>query len=152
VAGLHPPAAHAAAADPDLKAGHERPGRRQLLLVLHRHPFQRQLPAAAGAACWQPHRNDLVDVVRWSTPVGAGAVGRAGLAPRPLGVGRGIALGERPRLALGRPAQRLHLTAQPFVEFLEPFALGPQPLFSPRSRSRSASSRCCSSRNPAFSS
>ena len=60
--------------------------------------------------------------------MGAGAVGRAGLAPRPLGVGRGIALGERRRLALGRPAQRLHLTAQPFVKFLEPFALGPQPL------------------------
>jgi len=42
--------------------------------------------------------------------------------------GRGIALGERRRLALGRPTQRLHLTAQPFVQFLEPFARGPQPL------------------------
>jgi hypothetical protein len=127
VAGLHPPAAGAAAADLDLEAGHQRPGRRQLLLVLHCHPLRRQLPAAAGAACRQSDRHDLVDMLG-RAPVGAGAVGRAGLTPRPLGVGHRIALGERRRLALGRPAQRLHLAAQPLVEFLEPFALGPQAL------------------------
>jgi hypothetical protein len=43
-------------------------------------------------------------------------------------MGHRVALGERRRLALGRPAQRLHLTAQPFVELLQPLALGPQPL------------------------
>lgn len=129
MAGLHPPAALTAAPNLDLEAGHQRPGRRQLLLVLGRHPLQRQLPAAAGAACRQPDRHDLVDRLRIrSAPVGAGAVGGAGLTPRPPGVRPRVALGERRRLALGRPAQRLHLTAQPLVEFLEPFTPGPQPL------------------------
>jgi hypothetical protein len=95
--------------------------------MLGRHPLQGQLAAAAWAARRQPDRHDLVDVLGWA-PLGAGAVGRARPAPRPLGVGHRVALGERGGLALGRPAQRLYLTAQPLVGLLEPFALGPQPL------------------------
>ena len=151
VAGLDPPAAHAAAADLDLVAGHQRPGRRQLLLVLHRHPFQRQLPAAAGTASRQPHLNDLVDL-RWSAPVGAGAVGRAGLAPRPLGMGRGVALENG---AAWRLAARRNASTSPRSRSLSSWSRSRSARsrsFSPRSRSRSASSRCCSSRNPAFSS
>ena len=130
VAGLHPAAACTAAADLDLVAGHQRPGGRQLLLILHRHPFHDQLAAAARTAPRQPHRHDLVDVLG-RAPVGAGAIGRAGLAAGTLGVGDGVAFGERGGLALGRPAQRLHLTAQPLVDLLEPFAFGPQPLVLP---------------------
>ena len=61
----------------------------------------------------------------------AGAIGRAGLAAGTLGVGDGVAFGERGGLALGRPAQPLHLTTQPLVDLLEPFAFGPQPLVLP---------------------
>jgi hypothetical protein len=130
MAGLDPPAAGAAAADLDLETGHQRPGGWQLLDVLDRHPLQRQLTAAARAAPRQPDHHDLVDVLG-RAPVGAGAVGRTWLAPRPLGVGHRVALGEGRRLALGRPTQRLHLTAQPLVDLLEPFTLGPQPLVLP---------------------
>jgi hypothetical protein len=151
MARLDPAAAHPAAADLDLKAGHQRQGGRQLLDVLGRHPLQGQLTAAARAARRQPHRDDLVDVLG-RTAVGAGAVGRAGPPPRPLGVGRGVTLGDRSGLALGHPAQRLHLTAQPFVVLLEPFALGPQPLVLDAQPLAFGLSRCCSSRSAAFSS
>src|SRR5919201_2377837 len=43
-------------------------------------------------------------------------------------MGHRVALGERRRLPLGRPARRLHLTAQPLVDLQEPFALDPQAL------------------------
>jgi hypothetical protein len=130
MAGLDPAAARLAAADLDLVAGHQRPGGRQLLLVLQRHPFGDQHAAAAGAAPRQPHRHDLVDMPG-RVPVSAGPIGRAGPAAGTLGVGRRVVLGERRGLALGRPAQRLHLTAQPLVDLLEPFAFGPQPLVLP---------------------
>jgi hypothetical protein len=55
-------------------------------------------------------------------------MGRARLAPGPLGVGLGIAPGERGGLPFGRPPQRLHRTAQPRVDLLEPFTLGRQAL------------------------
>jgi hypothetical protein len=127
VAGLDPPAAGAAAADLDLQAGHQRPGGRQLLHVLGRHPLQRHLPAAARAARRQPHRNDLVDLLG-RAPVGAGAGGAARLTPRAAWDGHRVARGARRRLALGRPAPRLHLAAPPLVDLLEPFALGRQAL------------------------
>ena len=56
------------------------------------------------------------------------AVGRARLAPGPLGVGLGITPGERGGLPFGRPPQRLHLPAQAGVDLLEPFTLSLQPL------------------------
>jgi hypothetical protein len=127
VAGLDPAAAHTAAADLDLVAGHQRAGSRQVLDVLGRHSLQHQLAAAARAACRQPDLDDLVDMLGW-LPVGAGAVGRAGPAARALWAGRGITLGERGSLAFSRPAQRVHLDAQPLVGRLEPLTLGPQPL------------------------
>jgi hypothetical protein len=61
-------------------------------------------------------------------PVRVAAVGRAGLAPGTLGVGHGVAPGERGGLALGRPLQRLHLRAQPLVDLPQPIALHAQPL------------------------
>jgi hypothetical protein len=58
---------------------------------------------------------------------------RAGRGPRPacagpLGVGLGLAPGERGGLPLGRPPQRLQLAAQARVDLLEPFTLGLQAL------------------------
>ena len=95
--------------------------------MLGRHPLQGQLATAARAARRQPDRDHLVDMLG-RTPVAAGAVAHARLAAGTLGVGHRVVPGERGGLAFGRPAQRLHLTAQPLVDLLEPFALGPQPL------------------------
>jgi hypothetical protein len=130
LAGLDPAAARAAAADLDLVAGHQRPGRRQVLDVLDRDPLRRHLAAAAGAARRQPDRDHLIDPLGRS-PVGTATVGRTRLAARTLGIGHWVALGERGGLALGRPAQRLHLATQPFVDLPQPLPLGPQPLVLP---------------------
>jgi hypothetical protein len=54
MAGLHPTAARAAAANMQLVAGHKRPGRRQVLDMLDRDPLQHQLPAAAGQHTGSP--------------------------------------------------------------------------------------------------
>lgn len=128
--GVGPCGRRLAAANLELVAGHQRPSGRQVLLVLHRHPLQRQLAAAARAACRQPDRDDLVDVL-WRVSVGARAVGRAGLAAGALGSGRRVVFGERGGLAFGRSPQRVNLGAQPLVGRLEPIALGPQPIVLP---------------------
>jgi hypothetical protein len=127
VAGLDPAAAHPAAADLDLVAGHQRAGSRQVLDVLGRHPLQHQFAAAARAACRQPDLDDSVDMLGW-LPVGAGAVGRAGPAAGALWAGRRITLRERGSLAFSRPAQRLHFGPQPLVLGLQLLAFGLQPL------------------------
>jgi hypothetical protein len=151
VVGLDPSATRPAAANMELVAGHQRPSGRQVLLVLHRHPLQRQLAAAARAACWQPDRDDPVDVL-WRVSVGARAVGRAGLAAGALGGGRGVVLGERGgwRLAARRSASTSARSRS--LAAWSRSRSARRRSFSLRSRSRSASSRCRSSRSPAFSS
>jgi hypothetical protein len=95
--------------------------------ILDRNPLQDQPAAAARATSWQPDGDDLVDPLG-RLPVRMPAVGRAGPAPGTLGLGLGLAPGERGSLTLGRPAQRLHLGAQPLVGLPEPLALHPQPV------------------------
>jgi hypothetical protein len=56
------------------------------------------------------------------------AVGRARLAARPCGVGRGRVLGERGGLPLGRPSQLLDLGGQLTNAGLQPLVVHPQPL------------------------
>jgi hypothetical protein len=97
VAGLDPPAARAAAADVDLVADAQRAGLGQLLHMLARDPFGDQLAAAARTPTRQPDHHDPIDPLGW-LPVRVPAVGRAGLAPAPLG----SALGRPWRT--GRPA------------------------------------------------
>src|SRR5919201_6193484 len=127
MAWVDPAATRTAAADPELLAGHQRTGGRQVLDGLHRHPLQRQLTTAVGTARRQPHRDDPVDVLG-DGPVGVATVGRTWLAAWAPGVGRGVALGDRSSLAFRRPTQCLDLAAQPLVELMEPLTLGPQPL------------------------
>jgi hypothetical protein len=98
--------------------------------MLGRDPLGDQLAAAARTASRQPNRHHPVDPLGW-LPVRVAAVGRAGLAPGTPGISLGVLPGERGGLALGSPAQRLHLTAQPLVGLPQPLALGPQPLVLP---------------------
>jgi hypothetical protein len=165
VAGLDAAAAAPAAADLDLEAGHQRPHWRHLLLALGRHPLHHQPAAAAWTARRQVDLDDPVDVGGWLA-VRVPAVSDAWLAATPLGVGHRGVLGERGSLPLGRPAQRLHLPAQPLVALPQPLdlitkllvALVEPLLFpsrsstAPRSRSRSCRSSRSRSRNAAFSS
>src|SRR4030095_14324287 len=78
-------------------------------------------------AVGQPDRNHPVDPLGWLA-VRVPAMGRARLAPGPLGIRLGLAPGERGRLPLASPSQRLHLLARPRVDPLERVPLGRQPL------------------------
>src|SRR6266496_2081333 len=109
---LDSPSAAPAAADLHLVAGdHARPWRRQVLLVLAGHPLQGKLVAAMRTDRGQPDSDHPVHPLG-DRPAGAPPVGRTGLASRPLGMGRRRVFGERRRLALGRPPQRLDLAGQ----------------------------------------
>ena len=108
MAGLDPPAARSAAADPDLIADPQRAGLGEVLDMLGCDPLQDQLAAAARTASRQPNRHHPVDPLGW-LPVRVPAVSRAGLAPGTLGIRREVVPGERGGLALAGPAQRLHL-------------------------------------------
>ena len=104
MARLDPPLAAHTAADLHLVAGdHARRRRGQVLLVLAGHPLDLELAAAVGAGRRQPDTDHPVHPLG-DRPAGVEVVGRTGLAPRPPGTGRGGVLGERRRLALGRPA------------------------------------------------
>ena len=127
MAGLDPETARAAAADVNLEPGSQRARLGQVLDMLDRDPLQDQLAAAAGAASRQPDGDDLVDALR-RLPVRVPTVGRAGPAPGALGVGLGLAPGERGSLTLGGSSQRLDLGPQPLVGLPEPFTLDPQPV------------------------
>ena len=121
LAGLHPPAAAAAATDRTAKRA---PRPAPAPPDSGSPPFQGQHPAAAGPACRHPTRHDLVEV-RWSAPVARvpeaapGCPGRSG--------GPGITL-EHGAAWRWRPAQPLHLTAQPLVVFWSRSRSAPQPL------------------------
>jgi hypothetical protein len=127
VAGLDPPAAHAAAADVEVLADPKRARLGEFLDILGRDALADQLAAAAWTAIGQSDRNHPVDLLGWLA-VGVPALGRAQLAPGPFGVGLGFAPGQRGGLPFGRPPQRLHLAAQARVDLLEPFTLALQAL------------------------
>jgi hypothetical protein len=112
MAWLDAPPAALAPADLQLVAGdHARLRRGQVLLVLAGHPFHRKLAAAVRAGRRQRHGDHPVHPLG-DRPATVPPVGRTGLAPRPLGMGRGGVLGERRCLALGRPPQLLDLGGQ----------------------------------------
>jgi hypothetical protein len=74
----------------------------ELLDILGHDALADQLAAAARTAVGQPDRNYPVDPLGWlAVPVPA--VGRARLAPGPLGIRLGLAPGERGRLPLASP-------------------------------------------------
>ena len=109
-------------------------------------PFQGQHPAAAGPACRHPTRHDLVEV-RWSAPVARVPEAAPGCPGRSGGPGSPLEHGAAWRW---RPAQPLHLTAQPLVVFWSRSRSAP----AAGSRRRAARIRppagCCAWHNPAF--
>src|SRR5262249_59950027 len=105
----------AAPADVDVELPVDGPARDLDLELLGDVGFV-QRAAAVGAAVRQRRLVDLVDLLGVGRePVGLGAVVLARLAPGPLGVRLGLALGEGACLALAGTEGGVELAAEPLV-------------------------------------
>jgi hypothetical protein len=119
---LHPAPTPGAPADRHLEPGGQRCRLRQLLDMLHSDPFHQQFAPAPRAPSRQLDRDHPVRPCRRS-PVPPSPVRRTRPTPGTLRVRRGVTLGQRGGLPLGRPAQRLDLAPQPLVGLPEAFTL-----------------------------
>ena len=122
VPALHPPPTPRAVADLDVETPYEGLNRRQLFLILRRHPVHGDRAAAVGTTRRDRRRVDLVDARGRLAPPLLPVV-RTAPSPRTLAASLPPVLGEGGRLPLAGAPGRLELLLQLLAAALPPVPL-----------------------------